>query len=245
MTYCLGMLVRDGLVMISDTRTNAGMDNVSVYRKLHVFETPGERTIAVATSGNLSMTQTALSFAGEGMTNPDTGQIERLQTAPSLIKAAELIGHAVRKVRADLPTSLKEYGVSTEVGFLIGGRVGDEPIRLFLVYSAGNFIECEPDTPFLQIGEIKYGKPILDRVLERDTAIPDALKLGLLSMDATLRSNVAVGLPMDLLVLREGAPAPATQTRIEEDDPYFSQLGRAWHAALTETYRLLPRPPYV
>ena len=194
MTYCVGMLVQDGLVMIADTRTNAGVDNISAYRKLHTFETPGDRLILIATAGNLSITQTALSLLHEGLLNPETGHLETLYQVIDLFHAAELVGCAVRKVRADFGPPMEAEGVNTDVSLLVGGQVAGQPMRLFLVYAAGNFIECGPDKPFLQIGEYKYGKPILDRALTFQTDPFDALKLGLLSVDSTIRSNLAVGL---------------------------------------------------
>lgn len=245
MTYCVGMLVREGLVVIADTRTNAGIDNISSYRKLHVFETPGERLIVVATAGNLSITQTALNLLEQGLPDPVTGLIETLQQAPTVLRAAQLVGDAVRRVRSEIAPALRAEGISTDVGLLVGGQVAGQAMRLFLVYSAGNFIECGPDAPFLQIGEYKYGKPILDRQLTFGTDPCDALKLGLLSVDATIRSNLAVGLPLDVVVVRRDALAAQIRTRIEENDPYFHDLGERWHGALSEAYRLIPPPPYV
>jgi len=244
MTYCVGVLVRDGLAMISDTRTNAGVDNVSAYRKLHIFERPGERLIAVATAGSLSITQTTLSLLREGVPNAETGERETLEQAPSLFRAAQLVGHAVRLVRAEHLPAMQAERVNTEVSFLVGGQVAGQPMRLFLIYTAGNFIECGPDTPFLQIGEYKYGKPILDRAVTYETDPLDALKLGLLSVDATIRSNLAVGLPLDVLVLRKDAMVADTRCRIPVDDPYFRKLGEHWGAALNAAHQTIPRPDY-
>ncbi len=244
MTYCVGMLVREALVVIADTRTNAGVDNISSYRKLHVFETPGERMIVIATAGNLSITQTALNLLKEGMPDPVTGLVETIQQAPSVLRAAQLVGEAVRRVRGEIGPALRAEGVATEVGLLVGGQVTGHPMRLFLVYSAGNFIECGPDAPFLQIGEYKYGKPILDRALTYDTEPADALKLGLLSVDATIRSNLAVGLPLDVIVVRRDALAAELVIRIPVDDPYFHDLGERWGAALMAAYHTIPPPDY-
>jgi putative proteasome-type protease len=243
-TYCVGMLVREGLVAIADTRTNAGVDNVSSYRKLHVFETPGERLIVVLTAGSLSVTQTALSLLQDGVADPETGIMDTVYNANDMFHAARMLGAAVRKVRAELGPGMDAEGVNTEVSLLIGGQIHGHPMRLFLVYSAGNFIECGPDAPFLQAGEYKYGKPILDRALTFDTDPMDALKLGLLSVDATLRSNLAVGLPLDVLVLRRDAIKAELNMRIEADDPYFNELGIAWASALEAAQRAIPRPPY-
>lgn len=244
MTYCVGVLVRDGLVMLADTRTNAGLDNVSAYRKLHVFERPGERLIAVATAGNLSLTQTTLSLLREGVTHAETGEHETLESTPSLFQAAQLVGAALRKARAEHGPSMRAERVNTEVSLLVGGQIAGQPMRLFLIYTAGNFIECGPDTPFLQIGEYKYGKPILDRAVTCETDPADALKIGLLSVDSTIRSNLAVGLPLDVLVLRKDALAAETRCRIPVDDAYFRDLGERWSAALTAAHQAIPRPDY-
>ncbi len=244
MTYCVGMLVKGGLVMIADTRTNAGVDDISAYRKLHLIEVPGERLIAVATAGSLSVTQTALSLLAEGVVDPETHLTETLVSAPTMLRAVQLVGAAVQKVRGDLAGVANRENVSTEVSLLVGGQIVGQPMRLFLVYSAGNFIECGEDTPFLQIGEHKYGKPILDRALDYGCDPLDALKLGLLSMDATLRSNLAVGLPLDIVLLRRDAITPETRARIPEDDVYFHALGDQWSAALKKAHRSIPRPSY-
>ncbi len=247
MTYCCGILVDEGLVMIADTRTNAGVDNISTYRKLHIYETPGERVIVIATAGNLSVTQTALALLQEGVPNPDTGAIETLDQQPSIFRAAQLVGHAVRQVRRNMAPSIEAMqaeNVNYDVTLLMGGQFKDGPLKLYMIYGAGNFIECYPDTPYLQIGELKYGKPILDRAVRRDTELYNALKLGLISFDSTMRSNLAVGLPLDLMVLRRDAVKIETQRRIEADDPYFRRLGEQWSAALKAAHAAIPLPPY-
>jgi putative proteasome-type protease len=244
MTYCVGMLVREGLVMIADTRTNAGLDNVSSYRKLHVFETPGDRVIVVATSGNLSLTQTVLTEAEEGILDRETGRIERISQTSDMWRVAELLGEVVRKVRGELGPAMRAEGISTEVGFLIGGQIADHPMRLFMVYSAGNFIECGEDKPFLQIGEYKYGKPILDRALNFDSDLDEALKIGLISVNGAIRSNLSVGLPLDVIVVPRDAIAASTKVRIAVDDPYFAELGERWSTGLLAVLNDLPKPTY-
>ena len=191
MTYCAGILLRSGLVMFADTRTNAGFDDVSTFRKLHVHETPGDRVLAIATAGNLSVTQTALSILAEGLPNLETGELETLDTVPTMLRAAQLIGHAVRKVKKDLSEGLEQEHVDSAVSLLLGGQIRGGPLRLFMIYDAGNFIECGIDAPFLQIGEHKYGRPILVRAVNYDTEIYDALKIGLISIDSTIKSNLA------------------------------------------------------
>jgi putative proteasome-type protease len=244
MTYCTGILVSDGLVMIADTRTNAGLDNVSTFRKLHVFEKPGERVIGLAAAGNLSVTQSVVTLLSEGLENPETGQSETLMDVPSMFRAARLVGRAVREVRQLDGPSLKEDSVPFDVSLLLGGQVGGGRLRLFMIYAAGNFIECGADAPFLQIGEHKYGKPILDRAVVHRTDLYDALKIGLISMDSTMRSNIAVGPPIDILTIRRDKLAAELSYRIEIGDPYFHDLRERWSAALRAAHMAIPRPPY-
>jgi putative proteasome-type protease len=244
MTYCVGLSVKDGLVMIADTRTNAGIDNIATFRKLHTFEAPGERVMAVCTSGNLSVSQSVISMLQDGLENPETGAIETLTSMPSMFKAAQLIGRAIRTVYAIDGRSLAQQNASFDVSLLFGGQIKGGRMRLFMIYSAGNFIECTPDTPYLQIGEHKYGKPILDRAARYDTPLYDAIKLVLVSMDSTLRSNLSVGLPIDLLVYRKDACRVDLRRRIHGDDPYFRQISEQWSSALREAYLAIPRPDW-
>ena len=244
MTYCVGLLLEDGLVMLADTRTNAGVDQISVYRKLHIFEKPGERVLVIATSGNLSVTQTAISLLREGFLNPETNEIETLDQAPSMFRAAQLIGHAVRQVRHDIAPTLDADGINSDVTLLLGGQIRGGPMALYLIYGAGNCIECGPETPYLQIGETKYGRPMLDRAITYKHELYDALKIGLISFDSTMRSNLAVGLPIDLIVVRRDAMAAETRYRIETDDPYFHDLGERWSSALRAAHMAIPPPPY-
>ena len=166
MTYCLGMMLRDGLVMMADTRTNAGIDNLATYRKLRIFgEDEGRGLIAVASAGSLSTTQIAIERAVEGLVTPDRGRLERLEQAPRIHRAAFLLGQAIRKTTRDWK-EMTDDGVQLDASLLVGGSINGEPTRLFMVYGAGNFIECGPETPYLQIGERKFGQPILDRALK-------------------------------------------------------------------------------
>ena len=244
MTYCAGILVREGLVMIADTRTNAGLDNISTFRKLHVFEKPGERIIALATAGNLSISQSVVSFVSEGIENPNTGEVETLYDAPSMFRAAQLVGRAIHRVREVDGRSLDEAGIKFDVSILIGGQIKGSPARLFMMYAAGNFIECGVETPYLQIGEHKYGKPILDRAVTFNTSLGDALKLGLISMDSTMRSNLGVGLPIDVVTMRRDALEPDLLHRIEAGEPYFHDLRERGSAALRAAHIAIPPPPY-
>src|SRR6202140_5459513 len=244
MTYCCGILVHDGLVMIADTRTNAGLDNISVFRKLHTFTNPGERIMAVATSGNLSITQSVLSMLREGLENPATGERETLMNAPTIFQAAQRIGRAIRAVHEHEGKALEEADVKFDVAFLFGGQIKGERPRLYMIYSAGNAIECTTDTPYLQIGEHKYGKPVLDRAINFDSDLYDSLKIGLISMDSTMRSNLGVGLPIDVLIVRTDVCDADLNHRIEAGEPYFHDLRSRWSAALRAAPQNIPRPPY-
>ena len=244
MTYCCGILVREGLVMIADTRTNAGLDNISTFRKLHVFTQNGERAVAIASAGNLSLAQSVISLLGEGMQNPESGENETLMNAPTLFQAAQRIGRAVRQIHDTEGTALQASDVKFDVAFLFGGQIKGGPLRLFMIYAAGNFIECTIDTPYLQIGEHKYGKPVLDRAINFGVDLYDALKIGLISMDSTMRSNLGVGMPIDCLVLRRDTFVPELNHRIEPGEPYFHDLRERWSAALRAAHIAIPRPPY-
>jgi putative proteasome-type protease len=244
MTYCCGVLVRDGLVMIADTRTNAGLDNVSTFRKLHIFSKPGERVMAIASAGNLAISQSVLSTLTEGLEDPHSGEIETLLNAPTMFQAAQRIGKAIRAVHATEGTALQSEDINFDVSFLFGGQIKGSRMRLFMVYPAGNFIECTTDTPYLQIGEHKYGKPVLDRAMHYDVELYEALKTSLISMDSTMRSNLGVGLPIDVLVVRSDVCDADLNHRIEAGEPYFHDLRSRWSAALRAAHQNIPRPPY-
>lgn len=244
MTYCCGILVREGLVMIADTRTNAGLDNVSTFRKLHVFENAGERSIAIASAGNLSLTQGVLAFLREGLLNEATGEIETLQNAPTMFQATQRIGHAIREMRRIHGDDFERDGLKFEMSLLFGGQIRGGPLQLYMIYAAGNSIQCTQDTPYLQIGEHKYGKPILDRAITFDTNLRDSLKIGLISMDSTMRSNLGVGMPIDILVVPLDSCAASIRQRIEPGEPYFHDLRERWSAALRRAHIAIPEPPY-
>src|SRR3954453_18531088 len=244
MTYCCGILVRDGLVMIADTRTNAGLDNVSTFRKLHIFSKPGDRIMAIASAGNLAVSQSVLSTLTEGLEDPNTGEIETLMNAPTMFQAAQRIGRAIRAVHATEGPALRSEDVSFDVSFLFGGQISGARMPLYMVYGAGNFIECTADTPYLQIGEHKYGKPVLDRAINHGVDLYDALKISLISMDSTMRSNLGVGMPIDLVVVRRDTCEAELSYRIEPGEPYFSRLGESRAGGLARGPYKHPRPPY-
>jgi putative proteasome-type protease len=244
MTYCVGMLVEEGLAMIADTRTNAGVDSISTYRKLHVVDRPGERVLGICTAGNLSVTQTALAMAREGVHLNVGEPAETLESAPTLFRCAQILGHALRSVRLSIAPALEADSLNTSASMLLGGQINGGQMGLFLIYSQGNFIECGPDTPYLQIGELKYGKPILESGLAHDSSLAEAVKLGLISFSTTMRSNVGVGAPFDVLTLRRDYFS-GDQRRLEQDDSYFADLHLRWTQAQAAARRSMPEPPWM
>lgn len=230
--------------MLSDTRTNAGVDNIATFCKMHVFEKPQERMIALMTSGNLAISQAVVSLLNDGVEFGDSGKPETLYSVPSMFRAAQLVSEAVRQTYNVHKEAMQSQGVSFEVGMMLGGQIRGREMRLYQVYSAGNFIEATEDTPFLQLGEHKYGKPILDRAVTYDIDLYDAIKLALVSMDSTLRSNLSVGMPLDLLMYRRDALKLEIRRRIADDDAYFRHVREYWSGALREAYQRIPRPDW-
>jgi putative proteasome-type protease len=235
MTYCVGMLLDKGLVMAADTRTNAGVDNVGKFKKLYTWEYPGERIFVLLTAGNLAVTQAVVSVISEQLEHPDEAG-HCLRTATTMFQAAHLVGDAIRAVKKVDGEHLSSNGEAFAASFIFGGQIGHERPRLFNIYSAGNFIEATPDTPFFQIGEHKYGKPILDRVARSEMELGEAAKMVLLSFDSTLRSNLSVGLPIDLLTYESDTLKIEHTKRIGPDDPYFKMLSTEWSKALRSAF---------
>lgn len=246
MTYCLGMLLDAGLIMIADTRTNAGVDDISSYRKLHcLIDEPG-RVIFAASAGNLSTTQTIISLLREGLPSGDDDTLLRTINEPTtMFRAAQLVGEAVRLANETVGKALASIRISGASTILLGGRIGKQPPQLFLIYSAGNFIECKPDVPFFQIGETKYGRPMLDRVIGGTTPLGEAVKIGFLSFDASIRSNLAVGRPLDLMVLPNKPGSRPLTRRIGDNDPYFNDLSARWGDLLNHAAAAIPDPPFM
>jgi putative proteasome-type protease len=241
MTYCVGLCVAEGLVLLSDTQTNAGLDNISRFTKMFTFERPGERVLALMTCGNLSITQGVVSRL-ERKIQEAAGDpaLESILNAESMARVAQLVGTELQRVQAAYSEPIRRAGATADASLLLAGqRRGGQP-RLFLIYSAGNFIEATRDTPFFQIGETKYGKPILDRIITPDTSIDLALKTVCISMASTLMSNLSVGMPLDLAVIRKDALAFATRRRIERDDPGFAAVSQAWSVAIRKGVEGLP-----
>lgn len=235
MTYCVGLLLNEGMVLLSDTRTNAGLDNISTYRKMFTFEEPGERVITILTAGSLSVTQTTIAQLREDIADREATPETSIMLAPTLLKVAEIVGNRLAVVRAEVDHKLAaSQGASASM--IVAGQRKGGAMRLFLIYPEGNFIEATEDTPFLQIGEHKYGKPILDRVVKPTTSLSDATKAVLLSMDSTLRSNLSVGMPLDLAVIERDACKVTLRRRIENGDPQFRAMSEAWSTALREGF---------
>jgi putative proteasome-type protease len=235
MTYCVGLLLNEGIVLLSDTRTNAGLDNISTYRKMFLYEERGERVIAIMTAGSLSVTQTTIARLREAIEDPDSDETQSIMKAPTMLKVAEIIGNMLAKVREDIDEKISAMQGVTASMIVAGQRRGGA-MRMFLIYPEGNFIEATEDTPFLQIGEHKYGKPILDRVVKRSTSLADAQKAVLLSMDSTLRSNLSVGMPLDLCVIEKDACQVSHTRRIEAGDEQFRAMSEAWSRALRDGF---------
>ncbi len=237
MTYCVGLFLKAGIVLLSDTRTNAGLDNISVYRKMFLFEEPGERVIAILTAGNLSVTQTTIARLREAVEIGEEGQ--SIMHAHTMLQVAQIVGNTLASVRADIDEKLAMMKQGASASMIVAGQRRDGEMRLFLVYQEGNFIEATEDTPFLQIGEHKYGKPILDRVVRPDTSLADAQKAVLLSMDSTLRSNLSVGMPLDLCVIGRDSCRIDLMRRIEAGDPAFRAMSDAWSNALRDAFQTI------
>ncbi len=247
MTYCVGMIVDEGLVMVADSRTNAGVDHVSTFRKMTIWERAGERVLTLASSGNLAIAQATLNRLNEGLhADRDNGdEVETLLTVKSMRDAAQLVGRAIREVHALDAESMKEQGSDFQASFLLGGQISGGSMRLFLIYAAGNFIETTPETPFFQIGETKYGKPILDRLARHQLSLTEAVKIGLISMDSTIRSNISVGLPLDVLVAERDALSVRRHVIIDEHDPYYNALRENWSNGLGAAFHGLPAVPWL
>ncbi|MBB5661106.1 peptidase [Brevundimonas halotolerans] len=241
MTYCVGMRLNKGLVFMSDTRTNAGVDNVATVRKMFTWHKPGERMITLMTAGNLATTQSVVSILDERTKVPAERNPSLLET-PTMFQAARLVGEALRET---IQTNVQS-GQSAEAMFgatlIMGGQIKGTPPRLFLIYPQGNFIEATDDNPYFQIGETKYGRPILVRGYDPDMSFEQAVKLLVVSFDSTLKANLSVGLPIDFQTYTAGQYEPTHETRIERDDPYFQTIAHDWAVALRSAFLSLPDP---
>ena len=242
MTYCVGLKIDRGLVFMSDTRTNAGMDSISTFQKMHVWEESGERVIVLMSAGNLATTQAVVSLLDErAKAAPD--RVAALLAAPSMYQTARMVGDTIKEVIASSSPEGEKADSYFNASFILGGQIrGGEP-RLFMIYPEGNFIEASDDTPFFQIGETKYGKPIIIRAYERTMSFAETVKLLLVSFDSTLKSNLSVGLPLDLLFYEKDTYKTGLKKRIGQDDPYYRTISEGWSNALKEVFLKLPDFP--
>ena len=242
MTYCVGLKIDKGLVFMSDTRTNAGIDSISTFRKMHVWEEPGERLIVLMSAGNLATTQAVVSLLDERSKAVEDRKSTLLET-PSMYQTARLVGNTVKEVILHSSPTGEKADSYFNASFILGGQIkGSEP-RLFMIYPEGNFIECSEDTPFFQVGETKYGKPIIVRAYERSMSFAETVKLLIVSFDSTLKSNLSVGLPLDLLFYERDTYRIGMKKRIGQDDPYYRTVSDGWSNALKQAFKSLPDFP--
>ena len=240
MTYCVGLLVDTGLVMLSDSRTNAGVDQINTFRKMSTFQLASDRVLVLMSAGNLAITQAVVNLLQE---NPDGADARPpIYGATNMFNVARVVGDALREIHARDGESLKEQGHEFNGTFILGGQIKGEEPRLFHIYSAGNFIESSLDTPYFQIGESKYGKPIIDRVISRSSSLAQAAKCALVSMDSTIRSNLSVGPPLDLAIIRRDEFQLGTHISIDMENEYFRMIRTRWGFALQEVFSELPNP---
>jgi putative proteasome-type protease len=239
MTYCIAIKLNAGLVMLSDSRTNAGVDHISTFRKMAVYEKPQDRVLVVMSSGNLAISQAVkahVAHATEGAS---------VWTASNLFDVARLFGYAIRAVAQRETEALKAAGVEFNINLLLGGQIAGEPVRLFHIYAAGNFIEATDENCYFQIGESKYGKPIIDRVVSPSTSLDEAAKCALISMDSTLKSNLSVGLPLDLLVYHANTLTVTHVAHITEDNTYFQMIRSNWGKRLKQVFSEIDAPVWL
>jgi putative proteasome-type protease len=243
MTYCIGIRLNAGLVFLSDSRTNAGVDQISTFRKMIIYERPGDRFMVLLSAGNLSISQSVRELLQVEKVESHAGREPlTIWNAPSMFDAARVLGATVRRVYAEDGEALKNAGVEFNASMIFGGQIRGEAMRLFLVYSAGNFIEATRETCYFQVGESKYGKPVLDRLITPTTPLETAAKCALVSMDSTLKSNLGVGLPLDLLVYREGQFGTDQIVCIDDRNPYFQMIHSTWGQRLREVFDGLDDP---
>ncbi len=238
MTYCLGLKLDDGLVFASDTRTNAGVDYVTTYRKMHLFEPDENRTLVLLAAGNLATTTELVDTVRRDLIHDKQNSVAGCQ---SMFDAAQYLGQVSRSVQDRHAVALSNSGVSGEISLILGGQIRGGEHELYLIYPQGNYISASLETPFLQIGESKYGKPMLDRILHRSTSLADGARLALVSLDATVRSNLTVGLPYDLAIYQRDRFQLSHQSRIEADSPFYRSFRDAWQSGIESAFRGLPR----
>jgi len=239
MTYCLAIKVNDGLVFASDSRTNAGVDYVSTYRKMHQFGVPGERLMVLLASGNLATTQAVLNAIQRDLEDPTS--VENLNSFHYLFDAAHYIGKISQRVQEEYRESLKGDGISAETSFILGGQILGRDPNIYMIYPQGNYISASTETPYLQIGETKYGKPILDRIVRAETSLEDAARCALVSIDSTMRANISVGPPVDVAIYRRDELAVNRQITLDYGSPMLRVMQKRWNEGLRRAFERLPR----
>ena len=242
MTYCVAMSLDAGMIFASDSRTNAGVDQIARFSKMRVFHRAGDRLIVTLSSGNLSITQNAINILEQRARAGD--KVPNLWNAESMFDVAGLLGDALREVKTRDGPYLMQNNIDSSANFIVGGQMRGEPPRLFQVYGEGNYIEATAETPYFQIGESKDGKPVIDRVVNRRTTLVDATKCTMVSFDSTMRSNISVGLPIDLLVYEADTLKIKLQRRVDESDPYFQMVHTQWGEGLRRVFAQLPNPEW-
>jgi putative proteasome-type protease len=244
MTYCVALKVAAGMVFASDSRTNAGFDQISTFRKMVVYERVGDRFMVLLSSGNLSITQSVRQILQVDQSGSDGPDATSIWNATSMFDAARVLGRAIRRANNEDGPALRAAGIDFGCTFIFGGQILGEAMRLFLVYSTGNFIEATPETCYFQIGEAKYGKPVLDRMLVPTAPLAEAAKCALVSIDSTLKSNLSVGLPIDLVVYEANALRSDDMVCIDESNPYFSMVRDSWARRLGEAFESIDDPSW-
>ncbi len=239
MTYCLAIKVNDGIVFASDTRTNAGVDQVSTYSKMYAFGIPGERSFVMLSAGNLATTQAVVNLVERDLAAADPER--SLKTVDYMFDAAHYIGKLSCGVQAAHCEPAKEEGIKFDASFILGGQIGDSAPEIYLVYPEGNYIAASPTKPYLQIGETKYGKPILDRIIAGETSLEDAARCALVSLDSTMRSNLSVGPPVEIAIYRNNSLALDTPLTFDTDSPFYQAVQRSWNEGLNRVFDDLPR----
>ena len=241
MTYCVAMRLDAGLVFLSDSRTNAGVDHINTFRKMHVFEKEGERVLVLMTSGNLSISQSVVNTLREKL---ESSRGSNLNKVKNMFEAAKHIGDCLREIHTRDAAALESFGVDFASSIILGGQIKGEEQRVFQIYAAGNFIEATRDTPYFQIGESKYGKPIIDRVISPKTSLDEAAKCALISMDSTVRSNLSVDLPLDLVIYERDGLKIKRHVNITQDTPYYGAISKQWGEHLRQGFAQLPDPAW-
>jgi len=238
MTYCLAIKVNDGLVFASDSRTNAGVDYINTYSKMHTFTLPGDRVMVLLSSGNLATTQAVINALRRDL---DEDAETNLGKVHYLFDAAQYIGRLSQRIQAEHATALLAHNISAEASFILGGQIRGQPLQLYLIYPEGNYISASDDTPFVQIGETKYGKPILDRVIRTATTLEDSARCALVSLDSTMRSNISVGPPVELLIYKKDTLGITQRLSLHNNTPLFISLQKSWNDGIRRAFSRLPR----